>query len=122
MLCAIEPILQRFRFFYLAYPSDEIYATASRKTLAALLTEKSAALSRISGGKPIRQTLSDESGTVILQTPSAKFTLAQIAACFPLHWSAYLRLLAVKNGHARSFYETEFNSSLAPIRCTITIQ
>ena len=70
-------------------------------------TEKSATLSRISGGKSIRQTLSGESGTVILQTPSAESTLAQIAARFPLPWLAYVRLLAVKNEHARSFYETE---------------
>lgn len=30
-----------------------------------------------------------------------------MASCFPLPWSAYVRLLAVKNEHARQFYETE---------------
>lgn len=43
----------------------------------------------------------------ICQTPSGESTLAQTASCFPLPWSAYVRLLAVKNEHARRFYETE---------------
>ena len=43
----------------------------------------------------------------ICQTPSGESTLAQMASCFPLPWSAYVRLLAVKNEHARQFYETE---------------
>jgi predicted nuclease of restriction endonuclease-like (RecB) superfamily len=30
-----------------------------------------------------------------------------LASHFPLPWSAYVRLLSVKNEHARSFYETE---------------
>lgn len=42
----------------------------------------------------------------ISQTPSAEL-LDQIAARFPLPWSAYVRLLAVKNEHAREFYEAE---------------
>ena len=48
-----------------------------------------------------------------LQTPSAIFEsphparLAAIAARFSLPWSAYVRLLSVKNNQARSFYETE---------------
>lgn len=43
----------------------------------------------------------------ILQTPSAESSLAGITAHFPLPWSAYVRLLSVKNLHAREFYETE---------------
>ena len=46
-----------------------------------------------------------------LQTPSAisamPLDLAAIANRFPLPWSAYVRLLSVKNEHARAFYETE---------------
>ena len=38
---------------------------------------------------------------------SAEFSLTNIASCFPLPWSAYVRLLSVKNLHAREFYETE---------------
>ena len=33
--------------------------------------------------------------------------LAAIGNRFPLPWSAYVRLLSVKNEHARAFYETE---------------
>ena len=56
----------------------------------------------------------------ILQTPSEKLgdaenmpatsaesTLISIASRFPLPWSAYVRLLSVKNINAREFYETE---------------
>ena len=32
---------------------------------------------------------------------------SSIASSFPLPWSAYVRLLGVKNEHARTFYETE---------------
>ena len=42
-----------------------------------------------------------------MQTGSATSPLTQIAARFPLPWSAYVRLLAVKNENARSFYQTE---------------
>jgi len=44
----------------------------------------------------------------IFQTPSEKSAaLSEIASKFPLPWSAYVRLLSVKNSEARAFYETE---------------
>ena len=44
----------------------------------------------------------------ISQPPSAKSPdLPSLAKAFPLPWSAYVRLLAVRNAHARAFYETE---------------
>jgi predicted nuclease of restriction endonuclease-like (RecB) superfamily len=46
----------------------------------------------------------------ISQTASAKSLYApqpNIQPRFPLPWSHYVRLLAVKNAHARAFYETE---------------
>lgn len=44
----------------------------------------------------------------ILQTPSAKsFALGELASQFALPWSAYVRLLSVKNTGARTFYEQE---------------
>jgi predicted nuclease of restriction endonuclease-like (RecB) superfamily len=44
----------------------------------------------------------------IFQTLSEKSSrLPELAARFPLPWSAYVRLLSVKNPNARSFYETE---------------
>jgi predicted nuclease of restriction endonuclease-like (RecB) superfamily len=46
-----------------------------------------------------------------VQTPSGQSlalgAFRELAARFPLPWSHYVRLLAVKNEHARSFYETE---------------
>lgn len=50
----------------------------------------------------IFQTVSEKS-----QTPSAQFSLKDIAGCFPLPWSHYVRLLSVQNAEARGFYEKE---------------
>ena len=59
----------------------------------------------------ILQTLSGESGSLPSRSDSTDVTsessLARIAAHFPLPGSAYVRLLSVKNLHAREFYETE---------------
>jgi len=56
----------------------------------------------------IPQTTSAESdGLEIPQTVSAESSLSSIASCFSLPWSAYVRLLSVKNENARRFYETE---------------
>ena len=43
----------------------------------------------------------------ILQTPPAESLLSGIASRFSLPWSAYVRLLSVKNSRARDFYEAE---------------
>ncbi|MDE0262075.1 MAG: PDDEXK nuclease domain-containing protein [Bryobacterales bacterium] len=57
---------------------------------------------------PILQTASAESREArIPPTASAEPSLAGIASCFRLPWSAYVRLLSVKNLLAREFYETE---------------
>ncbi|MDL1871190.1 DUF1016 domain-containing protein [Deltaproteobacteria bacterium PRO3] len=81
--------LQQMRQFYLCYPLEQIRQTPSGEF-----------------GPPsnviIRQT---ESG--ILQTPSAESILSSISIKFPLPWSAYVRLLGVKNESARKFYEAE---------------
>lgn len=57
----------------------------------------------------IPQTLSAKSPEpLIVQTVSAHVPDLRVqAAMFPLPWSAYVRLLSVKNPLARSFYETE---------------
>lgn len=62
----------------------------------------------------IRQTVSAEFRTQenkakrrTLQTSSAKFSLQDIAASFPLPWSHYVRFLSVEKPQARSFYEAE---------------
>ena len=57
---------------------------------------------------PIPQTVSAESEVVeIPPTASAELSLDGIVSRFTLPWSAYVRLLSVKNLRAREFYETE---------------
>jgi predicted nuclease of restriction endonuclease-like (RecB) superfamily len=57
----------------------------------------------------IRQTLSDESATSNSINPFGgnPSTISVLATRFALPWSAYVRLLSVKNQEARNFYETE---------------
>jgi predicted nuclease of restriction endonuclease-like (RecB) superfamily len=57
----------------------------------------------------ILQTPSRESGNqaIVPTLPGEARPLATLARAFPLPWSAYVRLLAVKNESARRFYETE---------------
>jgi len=52
---------------------------------------------------PIRQTVSSES----TPAPARPWRLDELAQVFTLPWSAYVRLLSVKDGHARQFYEAE---------------
>lgn len=94
--------LQRFRAFYLVYPPERIYATLSHKLLDEIQVMKYATPLRISQVKSM-----DKPDESILQTPSAESALSSIASSFPLPWSAYARLLSVKNKNARLFYEIE---------------
>ena len=81
--------IQHMRQFYLSYPPDKI-----RQTLSVKLGRPPQL--------PIRQTPSGESGADSINVP-----LADLPAAFPLPWSAYVRLLSVRNELAREFYETE---------------
>ncbi|MCA4075890.1 PDDEXK nuclease domain-containing protein [Pseudomonas kurunegalensis] len=74
--------LESMRRFYLAYPQPEISQTLSGK-------------------------LGNESPPEKSQTVSGKLSLSELAQVFTLPWSAYVRLLSVKDDHARRFYETE---------------
>jgi hypothetical protein len=74
--------LEYMRRFFLAYPRSIISETLSRKSGTELLSGKS-------------------------QTASRKFNLSELAQVFTLAWSAYVRLLSVKDAHARQFYEAE---------------
>ena len=71
--------LKQFRQFYLAYPSIQKSQTPSGLLPAA------------------------QKG----QTPSGQLEVRDSSARFSLPWSAYVRLLSVRNEHARKFYETE---------------
>ena len=84
--------LQQMRNFYLCWPPEQIYQTVSDKSSPAEIPQTLSAKSRMPA---TRQTLSGES------------TLSTLAARFRLPWSAYVRLLSVKNTAARAFYETE---------------
>lgn len=82
--------LYQMRSFYLAY--QDIFQTLSGKSDSpelSYITEKF-------------QTPSGKS-----RLGSAKLDLQVFVSTFPLPWSAYVRLLSVKNKHARKFYETE---------------
>ncbi len=94
--------LWQMRAFYLAWPLEQIAQTASDASLT----------------MPKVQTLSGESHSPqIIQTLSAQSPdLAALSRHFPLPWSAYVRLLSVKNEQARAFYETE------ALRCGWTVR
>ncbi|HUT04952.1 MAG TPA: PDDEXK nuclease domain-containing protein [bacterium] len=111
------PNLNKFRQFYLAYPQENILSTVSIESSSPILStlsiesnqqnhqtlsEKSQALPGLHRSEVILQTLSEES-----RSSTAEVVLHYAAACFPLPWSAYVRLLSVKNENARPFYETE---------------
>ncbi len=74
--------LESMRRFFLAYPQPEISQTLSGK-------------------------LGNEPSAEKSQTVSGKLSLPELAQVFSLPWSAYVRLLSVKDDHARRFYEAE---------------
>ncbi len=59
-----------------------------------------------SGESQKRQTLSGELLTTA-NIVKSKPGLQELAQAFPLPWSAYVRLLSIKDEHARHFYEVE---------------
>jgi predicted nuclease of restriction endonuclease-like (RecB) superfamily len=85
--------LWQMRAFHMAWPARHIAQTLSAK----------------SHFEPILQTPSGESSQAgTLQTTSGQSPdLSALTQAFPLPWSAYVRLLSVKNPLARAFYETE---------------
>lgn len=85
--------LWQMRAFHLAWPTARILQTPSGE-----LTAPGAFQAPSEKLAPAQ----------ISPTPSAKsMDLPALAKAFPLPWSAYVRLLSVKNELARAFYETE---------------
>ena len=74
--------LQQMRAFYLAWPSERIRQTPSGESLGGVAPPLTA-------------------------TVAANLHLPDIARRFPLPWSAYVRLLSVRDPAARAFYESE---------------
>ena len=84
-----RPNIYNMRQFYLAYQPQRILQTVSGESVAG-------------GVDPILQTVSGESGPT-----SMEVGFDDLLTAFPLPWSAYVRLLSVRNPSAREFYETE---------------
>ncbi len=98
--------LRTMRQFYQAYPRPEKIQTAIGKSeiRQSVIDESSVGVLPA----PIRQSPTDEFN----RRSSAKFVralehLGQIARVFPLPWTHYVRLLRVRNTHARDFYARE---------------
>ena len=80
--------IYNMRLFYLSYQPDRILQTLSGKS-----------------APPPRQILQTASGE--FDSPSIEMGFDDLHTAFPLPWSAYVRLLSVRNESAREFYETE---------------
>ena len=77
------------RLFYLAHPPDKILQTPSAELVS----------------PPRRRILQTPSAR--FETPSVEVGLDDLLTAFPLPWSAYVRLLSVRDESAREFYEAE---------------
>jgi predicted nuclease of restriction endonuclease-like (RecB) superfamily len=74
--------LEQMRQFYLTWAIPQTLSAESAKQQPAIPTKKS-------------------------QTASASLSWSELANAFTLPWSTYVRLLSVKDNHARQFYEVE---------------
>ena len=81
--------IYQMRQFYRSFPLQQIFQTVSGE-------------SDYSPHERILQTVSGES-----EPASPETLIGTLRAVFPLPWSAYVKLLAVKNVRARRFYESE---------------
>ena len=81
--------VQNMRLFYLSYPIEKIRQTLSGKLPAS----------------PRWRICQTPSG--ISEAASIELGFDDLLTAFPLPWSAYVRLLSVRNESAREFYETE---------------
>ncbi|MBI4917268.1 MAG: DUF1016 domain-containing protein [Acidobacteria bacterium] len=99
--------LQLMRSFYMAYPAAQIRQTVSGGLAGAPIRPTLSGDSTGGRTTEIAQTVSAESRRARSATASRISGIAALAARFPLPWSHYVRLLAVRNPSAREFYETE---------------
>ena len=90
-----ERNLEQMRAFHEGWPISQTLSAESRNSSAGR------------GTADISQTASAESGRTRSATPSRISGAAGLGARFPLPWSHYVRLLAVRNSLAREFYEAE---------------
>jgi predicted nuclease of restriction endonuclease-like (RecB) superfamily len=90
--------LQQMRLFFEIWSVEQIRQTLSGKLpkqhLLSLGAKTQIASAQLTVSRNASATLS-------------QFDLADLANAFPLPWSAYVRLLSVKDNYARQFYKTE---------------
>ena len=84
--------LTQMRAFYLVWPTTKILQIPSAKSGPRNILPKPSA---------------NFAGEVAATPQTPPLDIATLAQSFPLPWSAYVRLLSVKNPQARAFYETE---------------
>ena len=101
------PNVNKFRQFYLTHRPAGILSPApgeseaNLSTLSRELAQEVTQAMTAGPGAPARDTADRDP-----RKPAADL-LTQVAASFPLPWSAYVRLLSVKAPEARTFYEAE---------------
>lgn len=88
-----QPNIWRMRALYLAWPSKAISSEPLGKPLSGQILST-----------PSRESAD---GGMVSTASGLSTGLTRLALAFPMPWSAYVRLLSVKNPQARSFYETE---------------
>ena len=84
--------LQGMRLFYLSFSRKKIWQTLSAQSRETQIAQTASA--KFDGPTP-------------RSAPSSDFLLSDLAIAFPLPWSHYVRLLAVKSTAARDFYHAE---------------
>lgn len=98
--------LEQMRLFYQAWPAERIYWTLSNKSVSPQIAQTLSAQS--AHAQILKAPPGASTGAGALQAASGQSPdLSVLAQAFPLPWSAYVRLLSVKNPKARAFYETE---------------
>jgi predicted nuclease of restriction endonuclease-like (RecB) superfamily len=87
--------LEQMRQFFVTWPIPQTLSAESQKAIPSSDSKKT-------------QTVSVRLSTApITATTLRKVSIPELAQVFVLPWSAYVRLLSVKDVHARQFYETE---------------
>lgn len=87
--------LEQMRQFYLTWPIPQTLSAESLELLPSGRAKKALV-------EPAQLEISD-----VADAQSYTHGLAELAQIFTLPWSAYVRLLSIKDAHARQFYEAE---------------
>lgn len=103
------PNVNKFRQFYLAFPSANILSTPSIESTQSIVSTASIELADRKGQTPSGKFRPKNSATASRKSEPLirSFALSDLAAAFPLPWSHYVRLLSVKSALARAFYHAE---------------